>query len=289
MSLRAFAAAWCGQAFLRELVLIYPTAAIMMQQQGVSALSLSVLFMIWSTAAVVLEVPSGVLADRMSRRSLLVAAGLIEGGAFLIWLAVPQFWGFAIGFVVWSLASALRSGTSEAFLHDTLAAAGCPAAFERMYGWEQAASAAGVTLALLLGGWAAEGGFVLPLLLSALAPWCAALLVLVALREPARVPVPAEEGYFGTLAAGLREIMSSGTLPLIVAITALLPTVYDVVEEFVPPLLHELEFSLSAVGIAYALELPLQVLPLYEVWTEPRWLPHNSTSHRFDRTHCDDW
>ncbi|TDJ30161.1 MAG: hypothetical protein E2O59_03085 [Gammaproteobacteria bacterium] len=84
---------WYAHGFLRELVLIYPTYAIMMQQGGISAIELSTLFIIWSFALFVFEVPSGILADRISRRNLLVISGMIKGSTFLIWWLVPGFAG----------------------------------------------------------------------------------------------------------------------------------------------------------------------------------------------------
>lgn len=162
---------WYAHGFLRELVLIYPTYAIMMQQGGISAIELSTLFIIWSFALFVFEVPSGILADRISRRNLLVISGMIKGSTFLIWWLVPGFAGYALGFVIWSLGSSLISGTSEALLHDTLEADGTQEQFERIYGWGVAANSIGVAVALLIGGWLAESGFLLPLLLSVITPW----------------------------------------------------------------------------------------------------------------------
>lgn len=257
---RAFEAAWYAQAMLRQLVLIYPTMAIMMQQQGIQAVSLALLFMIWSGTVVILELPTGVLADRVPRRVVLVVSGVFKGAAFLVWWLLPGFWGFALGFVVLSVGSAARSGTSEAFLHDTLVAQGRPESFEHIYGREQAASTGGVAVALMLGGWAAESGYTLPLLLSALAPWSSALLVALALREPPAATEIKPGTAFSTLASGMREILGHRLLVLLVAMIALLPTVYEVLEEFVGPLFDELGFSLTAVGLIYGLAFLAQAV-----------------------------
>lgn len=78
----------------------------------------------WSLTAFVLEVPSGAWADLLDRRRLLIASGVIYTAAFVTWLLAPTYWGFLIGFVLWSLSDAMRSGTFEAFLYDELAASG---------------------------------------------------------------------------------------------------------------------------------------------------------------------
>ena len=81
------------------------------------------LFVVWSGSALIFEVPSGVLADRYSRKRLLVASGLIKGSVFIVWWFAPNFWGYLVGFIVWGFGSSLVSGTSESFLFDTLDAA----------------------------------------------------------------------------------------------------------------------------------------------------------------------
>ena len=83
------------------------------------------LFVIWSTTAFVLEVPSGAWADTYSRRKLLVLGALISALGYAAWITVPSFAGFALGFVLWGMSSALISGTFEAFVYDELAARDC--------------------------------------------------------------------------------------------------------------------------------------------------------------------
>lgn len=78
------------------------------------------LLAVWSVSAFVLEVPSGAWADRLDRRRLLIASGVVYVGAFATWTTAPTFWGFLLGFCLWSLSDALHSGTWEAYLYDQL-------------------------------------------------------------------------------------------------------------------------------------------------------------------------
>src|SRR5262249_38802882 len=119
-----FEAAWYAAGYLRELVLIYPTYAIMMSEHGVSPLALSALFILWTGTALALDGPTGALGDRYSRKRLLVASNLVKGLAFLPWLVEPSVFGYALGFVLWGAGSSLGSGTLEAFLYDALRARG---------------------------------------------------------------------------------------------------------------------------------------------------------------------
>ena len=254
MDLSRFERIWCAQVFLRDFVLIYPTYAIYMQQHGVDPLELGILFTIWSASSLLLEVPSGALADRYSRKTLLMISGVVGAAAFCFWALVPSFWGFALGFVVWSIGSSLVSGTSEAYLHDFLHNQGQAHAFERVYGRGEAAESIGTALALLLGGWLAEGGYFWPLVLSIAAPLLSMALIGFALSEPPRGDEQDEEqaGYFATLAAGVREAGHSKALRGVLIIFAMVVAAPYVLEEYLGVLLFDAEFSLTAVGIAFA-------------------------------------
>jgi MFS family permease len=251
-STQRIAAAWYAYGYLREVVLIYPVYAIMFGQHGISALQLSTLFVVWAGSALVFEVPSGVLADRYSRKRLLVLSGLIKGSAFIVWWISPDFVGYLTGFALWGAGSSLVSGTSESFLFDTLAERGDGGSFARIYGRGMAASSLGIATALAAGGYIAEGGYALPLALSIAAPWASALVVAVLFVEPPRSGTTVRTRFWTTLADGWAEVRSGRTILFIVAMFATLVTTYGVVDEYVGPLLNEKQFALRSVGFAYA-------------------------------------
>lgn len=255
---RRFDVVWLGQAFSSELILIYPVYAVMMQGSGINPLELSLLFVIWSVAALVFEVPSGVVGDLVARKHVIVAGGGIKAAAFAVWFAAPTFTGFALGFTLWSLGSAARSGTLQALLHDSLADQGRLQDFARVYGRGRAAQGAGVVIALLCGGYAAEQDYALPLALSVLAPLISAWLVWRFVVEPPRgaaetVTEGDTPGFSSTLAAGIREIRGNLKLLLVVAMFALLAGSPGMLEEYLGPRLDAApDFSLSAIGVWYA-------------------------------------
>ena len=79
---RRFRFAWYAHHLLGELVLIYSVAAIMMGEHGVEPFDLSLLFALWSLAVVAAEIPTGALADRVSRRRMLIVSRLVKGCCF---------------------------------------------------------------------------------------------------------------------------------------------------------------------------------------------------------------
>lgn len=111
-----------------------------------------------------LEVPSGVWADRFSRRRLLTLSPALSGAGFALWTFLPSYGAFAAGFVLWGAGSSLRSGTLEALVYEELKRAGAAGAYGRLLGRSRALSTLAETAAtavaapvLAAGGYRAVG------------------------------------------------------------------------------------------------------------------------------------
>ena len=138
-----------GSALLEDLIPLYPLYAVLFADPGIPGAGLgpaeiSALFVIWSVSSVIVEVPTGVLADRVSRRKLLVAGPLITASGFALWTVAPSFVAFAAGFVLWALGGALRSGTTQALVYDELNRLRRSQDYARLTGLMRAAGAIGV-------------------------------------------------------------------------------------------------------------------------------------------------
>lgn len=117
-----------------EFILLYPLYIVMFASSGLSALQISTLLIIWSVAILLAEIPSGALADRYSRRNLLVIAQLIRVSGYLMWIVFPTFYGFAAGLVLWGIGHAFKSGAFEALVYDELKAVGNEKHYARIMG-----------------------------------------------------------------------------------------------------------------------------------------------------------
>lgn len=117
-----------------DFVLLYPVYALLFAGHGLSTAEISVLFGVWSLTGVLLEVPSGVWADMVSRRLLLVAGPLLSAAGFGLWVTLPSFPAFAAGFVLWGAGGALRSGALEALVYEELERHGAGSRYPRLMG-----------------------------------------------------------------------------------------------------------------------------------------------------------
>lgn len=154
-SFAVFAVAFMG---FMDFVPLYAVYALLFQAEGLSESGISLLLAIWSVTGLVAEVPSGALADLMSRRLLLSVGSLLTGLAFASWLVVPTFIGFATGFVLWGLGGAVASGTWESLVYDELAQRGATDRYAGIIGagesagWIAAVASAALTTPLLAAG-----------------------------------------------------------------------------------------------------------------------------------------
>lgn len=221
-----------GWALLADTVPLYPLYALLFADTGLSDAEISALFVIWSVVGIAAEVPSGVLADRFSRRGCLAAAGAFQAAAFAVWIAFPGFAGFAAGFVVWGLGGSLVSGAQEALLYDGLAAVGADDGYARVQGWITAAGlVAQIPAAFLATGLYAIGGYVL-------VGWVSVGVALGTSVLAARLPEPAhvhddEPAYWTTLRVGVREAAGCPPVRAAVLAAAVLGGL-DAVEEYFP-------------------------------------------------------
>lgn len=138
------------QSFVSNALVIYPLYAIMFTERGgLSVGDVSILFAIWTASALLFEVPTGLIADRYPRKKVLISGELVNAAAFLIWLLMPNFLGYAAGFVLWGAAYALKSGAYQALVYDELANAGQSRDYTKLMSKIKAAEFAGMLVAFL--------------------------------------------------------------------------------------------------------------------------------------------
>lgn len=174
----------CWIAFFNSLIPAYVIERLFWQARGMSVGMVVACEAVYAITVIALEVPSGVWADRLGRKKLLVAAavtGLVE---FALLLGAHAFWQFALAVLISGIGKAAASGAENALLYDTLAAMGRADRFERLMGRVRALDGVGAMLAALSGSLLAERyGFVFPYQLS-LASCALALGGTLLLREP---------------------------------------------------------------------------------------------------------
>ncbi|KUL68909.1 MULTISPECIES: MFS transporter [unclassified Streptomyces] len=244
---RRLTATLYGYAFLDDFVLLYPVYALLFADTGLPLWQISSLFALWSLTAVLLEVPSGVWADTVSRRRLLWIGPLLTAAGFALWVTVPSYAAFAVGFVLWGAGGALGSGALEALVYDELDRRAAAGRYARVMGRARAARLLGTVASLgLAGPVLAWGGY--PAVGAASVLACLVTAAVATLFPERRErPAAGHSGWTGTLRSGLAEVRGDravrGALLLVPAVAA----VWGALDEYVPLLVHDIGVSESAV------------------------------------------
>lgn len=116
----------------------YPIFTILFLDFGLSLEQFAMLNALWAVTIVVLEVPSGALADQLGRRRLVVASALLMVLEMACLVFMPRqggaltFWVFALNRVLSGAAEACASGADEALTYDSLPADGREVLWQRV-------------------------------------------------------------------------------------------------------------------------------------------------------------
>ncbi|KUO18687.1 MFS transporter [Streptomyces dysideae] len=235
---RRLTATLYGYAFLQDFVLLYPVYALLFADTGLSVWQISSLFALWSVTGVVLEVPSGAWADAVSRRLLLWLGPLLTAAGFTLWVLVPSYWAFAVGFVLWGVQGALGSGAEEALVYEELDRLGAADRYARVMGRARAAGLVAVMASMAAAGPVfAVGGYQAVGAVSVLA---CLLTAATATRFPEhRTPATGGDGWAATLRDGLATARRDRSLRRALLLVPAVGAVWAALDEYTPLLVRD--------------------------------------------------
>ncbi len=231
-----------------SLGLILPVSNLFRLSKGLSLGELGFSAAFVSAVVIVLEVPTGILADRIGRRRVYLASLAFFALSCLILLASRGFLSVTMGFALYGVSRALSSGSLEALLIDRYLESEGEGRLHRLMAATNAADTAGLALGSLAGG-------LVPMGWSALAPGrepydgnlIAMLVLTLALAGIVLVSVPEEPPRAGDrerigsfLAGSLRAITGSRELALILATMVAWGFAFSAVETYWQPRLADI-------------------------------------------------
>ncbi|SDO71489.1 MFS transporter [Geodermatophilus sp. DSM 45219] len=183
-----------------------PVTVLLASARGLSPADIGIVFAVYSAVVLVLELPTGGLADAVGHRPVLVLAGILSVAGLLATVAADGVAAFALAQALMGVGRALDSGALEAWYVDTVRATDPDADVTPGLSRAGAADGAGLCLGALLGGLlpllAGDGGtgvLAAPLLL-------AAALSLVSVLAIAVLVVPVGRRRASALRASLHGV-----------------------------------------------------------------------------------
>jgi predicted MFS family arabinose efflux permease len=240
-------------AFLQNVALWVPIEKLFMTDIGFDNGSVAVMAAAYAAVVPLLEVPSGILADRWSRRGVVLLAQSALIVSVVIGGLSPNVGVYIVAALFLGVFFAMQSGTFESIAYDTiLEETGDSTAFERTIGRVRFVESAGLVVSALAGGVLAE---VVPLRATYFmtAPFIVvAAVALLRFREPQLHQAEEAEPLRQQVAATYRTLLKGGALRPIVALLVLTALLLQAMLEFGPLWMVALAASAGLYGPHWA-------------------------------------
>lgn len=120
--------------FFYNLIPAYVIERLFWEQRGMTIQMVVYTEIIFAVTVVLLEVPTGIIADKWGRKKMIVLSALLECFMFLILVFATEFWHFAVAIFLAGIARSASSGSENAMLYDSLLQNGQEQAFEKYLG-----------------------------------------------------------------------------------------------------------------------------------------------------------
>ena len=138
--------------FFHNFMLIVPVIVLVYVQKGVTVGDFFLIQGIFRLAAFLFEIPSGYMSDCLSRKRVMIAGGVFALAGFATIAIAYGFWALILGESLLGIASALFSGTLEAYTYDLLKRNRTQKQFLKEYGNIQSWATTATFIASVLGG-----------------------------------------------------------------------------------------------------------------------------------------
>ena len=123
-----------GFAFFNKFLLLTPVYAIFMQQNGLSDIQLSTMFIVSALGTILGQAPITHITNRIGQRGSMIVGQVLKALAILLWLVAPNYTGFATGMFLWGVQAGFRSVAFEGLVYDSVSAYGMRREYSRILG-----------------------------------------------------------------------------------------------------------------------------------------------------------
>jgi len=236
---------------LRILVkrLVWPILTIFLVRNSLTVTEIGIVFAVGTIIGLILEVPSGAIADRIGRKYSLLFAQIGQALSMFIFWYADSFWGFLVANAVYWGAGSLWSGTNEAFIFETLKELGRANEIKKVTGRALFISQVATGFLFIIVPIIAKYNLSLPFLINALVFVGSSFLV-VTMVEPVR-SCSVEQQEIGKDLWGIKTFFSSRSLLLIGLTFSFIGGINGVLENFRQVYLDQVHLDIVYFGLIY--------------------------------------
>jgi len=180
-----------------SLIFAMPIYVLFLQENGLSMTQIMILQSVYSATIMLAVVPSGILADYIGRKKVLIFNSVLFMIAWFVYASSYSFTGFFISEVIMALSTAMWMASGTAFFYDSLKELGREGEFKKLFGNVVSINSVFWGIAALIGGYVATKSLRIPFLMTAIALFFA-ILVSFSFTETKKYK-HAEKKYFAHL------------------------------------------------------------------------------------------
>ena len=232
---------------------ILPVYILFLRSRGLSFTQIALLEALFVATRTVSEIPTGYIGDRIGWRNSLFLSPLFILVSFVGFGFAHSFPAFIALYLMWGIGRRFRSGSSDAWLYDTLANRLAADTFTRIHGHGTAVYLLVVASTAIVGGFLGSVGLYYPFV-AATGVLVANLLVLSRLPKNPQYADKTDQKPVSVAQSisTIRIELTRPTLRSFVLYIALLFAVIEAVAIFVQPISTDLGIQISRLGFLYA-------------------------------------
>ncbi len=239
-------------SFFSELVFFIPIIVLFWQSNGLSLTQIMLLQSLYAISVVLLEVPTGVVADKIGRKQSLVCGGFFSIIGFVSYALGHNFWQFLIAEMILALANSFISGADSAFIYDSLKEQKQENNFKKVRGNGKSLEYFAAAFASVCGGFIAIYGLRLNFWLTVFG-MILAFFVMLSLVEPKRFSkVLNNKSYWKHTKESFRELFKTKQLLFLILFNGLLVIMLRTSLWFYQPYMKSSGLALAYFGIVWA-------------------------------------
>lgn len=173
-------------SFIGSIQFYGPIFALFFQSFSLSQTQILSFLSIYAISTIIFEIPTGIFSDHIGRKKTLLISSILLSLSFFIFAFGYNYWYFALAYLIMGLSASFSSGTSEAFLYDTLLNLKKENKFKEILGKTVFFGNLAIILSMALGGFLFAINHKFPYLLTAI---IASFNIFIALffKEPQRI------------------------------------------------------------------------------------------------------
>ncbi|MCW0484160.1 MFS transporter [Gaoshiqia sediminis] len=231
--------------------LIMPVIVLFYQDNGLSMQDIFWLKSIYSVAIVVMEIPSGYLADVWGRKKTLLLGGILGASGFALYSFSFGFLAFAIAEIILGIGHSFVSGADSAMLYDTLKSSNRNQEYIKQEGWITSAGNFAEAIAGVCGGLLATLSLRLPFYVQ-FGVAAVAIPAALFLREPKTHAVNTKK-KFSSILRTVKQTFCHRQLRSALMVSSFTGTASLTFAWFVQPYFQEAGLPISLFGVMWTL------------------------------------